>query len=538
VSEQRPLAPKGFKPKPVRPGNYVDRHPTRYIWRKDIQKLIRRVYEKFGWAAIHITTYVDHPASEFYEAFGGRDTASFDVWGPAGRGDPLPKELGDKVFDFIYSDPKPPWIDWIIWQARIRTREEGFVARPFGEDEFSFHNDHIHITFTGSYRRLPKVPLAGPVKPNPKPQPKPEDRPSPPQDDVWGIDVASHQGRLDMAGVKKEGYSFVVQKASEGTYYPNRSTQAAYPALARDNVKRAEAAGLVTGWYHYLTNGPVDKQVDNFLRVAGKDLDGKLVMVDVEDLSYDGVDYAPQARHVQGFVNELRRRIGDHPILIYSADWFWKPRIGRSIKALFPNLVPGEDIVTWDAEYVEPRTGFASAVWDNPLIQGGSKWAERWGGVPHKILQFTDRALVQGQYMDADKFNGTLDELKALTRTHKPAPVTPPPEEEEELPQVDREQERKAARAARLEKRKAERAEKRALQREEREAERVEKKDRPTKVGSKRGGAIGAGLYLLVDALQPYIEQIPPDAAAQLAPLIIGLAYFLPRVLEARALDE
>jgi hypothetical protein len=276
------------------------------------------------------------------------------------------------------------------------------------------------------------------------------------------------------------------------------------------------------------------------LRVAGKDLDGRLVMVDVEDLSYDGLDYAPQARHVQGFIRELRRRIGDHPILIYSADWFWKPRIGRSIKALFPDLVAGEDIVTWDAEYVEPRTGFASAVWDNPLIQGGKKWEERWGGIPHRILQFTDRALVQGQYMDADKFNGTLDELKALTRTHKPAPVSPPPpEEEEELPQVDREQERKAARATRLGQRKATRADKRAQARAERALERVEKKqDRPMKVGSKRGGAIGAGLYLLVDALHPYIEQIPPELAAQLAPLIIGLAYFLPRVLEARALDE
>ncbi len=526
------MAPKGFKPKPVRPGNYVDRHPTRYTWRKDIQELIRRIYEEFGWDALHITTYVDHPASEFYPEAGGRDTASLDIWGPGGRRDPLPKALGDKIYKFIYNDSKPPWIDWIIWRRVMRSRASGFVDTPFGTDEFSWHDDHIHITFTGSYRRLPKVPLEG--------GPVDEDKPGSPQDDVWGIDVASHQGRLNMSGVKKEGYSFVVQKASEGTYYPNRSTQAAYPALARANVADAEKAGLVVGWYHYLTNGPVDKQVENFLRVAGKDLDGKLVMVDVEDLSYDGADYAPQARHVQGFIRELRRRIGDHPILIYSADWFWKPRIGRSIKALFPDLVAGEDIVTWDAEYVEPRTGFASAVWDNPLIQGGKKWEERWGGIPHRILQFTDRALVQGQYMDADKFNGTLDELKALTRTHKPAPVTPPPpEEEEELPQVDREQERKAARATRLGQRKATRADKRAQARAERALERVEKKqDRPMKVGSKRGGAIGAGLYLLVDALHPYIEQIPPELAAQLAPLIIGLAYFLPRVLEARALDE
>src|SRR5215217_502351 len=136
-----PLAPPGFVELPVQPGSFMNRHPTRYEWREDVEDQIRRIYAAFPEFPIgSINTYVDHP-----ETF-GRDLDSFDVWGPGMRNDPIGFDLGGRVFDFIFNDPNPPLIDWIIWRRAIWTRASG-IFQGFGVDNFSFHDDHIHVTF-------------------------------------------------------------------------------------------------------------------------------------------------------------------------------------------------------------------------------------------------------------------------------------------------------------------------------------------------------------------------------------------------------
>lgn len=220
---------------------------------------------------------------------------------------------------------------------------------------------------------------------------------------MWGIDTSSHQGILPMKQIKSEGFGFHIQKASEGTYYPN-SLQVGYRDVARANVKNALAAGMISGYYHWLTNGDTKKQVDNFLRTTGENLEGKLVAIDVEHEPYPEVDYDPRSSDVKEFVLELRRRVGPHPIIIYCADWYWNGYMhAPTLKELFPNLEIGVDIIPWDAEYVTPREGYAARVWPNPLIQGGGKWDIRWGGAKHLILQFTDSAWVAGRAMDANR---------------------------------------------------------------------------------------------------------------------------------------
>ncbi|MGH3148790.1 MAG: glycoside hydrolase family 25 protein [Rubrobacter sp.] len=135
----RPLAPPGFRPLPVRPGNYEDRHPTRYQWREDVEAQIRRIYARFP--NVHINTYVDHP-----EGF-GRDRGSFDVWGPGGRNDDIDPDLGDRVFDFVFNDPNPPLIEWCIWRRAIWDHESK-MFQPFGNgSKFTNHEDHSHFTF-------------------------------------------------------------------------------------------------------------------------------------------------------------------------------------------------------------------------------------------------------------------------------------------------------------------------------------------------------------------------------------------------------
>ena len=113
------------------------------------------VYRQFGSDNIKINTYVQHPGDE-----GGRfarDTTSFDVWGPGGRmGEArqdffLPPKLGRQIYDFLFEDPNPPDIDWIIYEREMWTHARR-RKQPFGFDAFTFHDDHIHVTYLGRLR--------------------------------------------------------------------------------------------------------------------------------------------------------------------------------------------------------------------------------------------------------------------------------------------------------------------------------------------------------------------------------------------------
>ena len=140
------LAPPGFTPKaPQRPGNFLQRHPTRYRWNRHVKPMIRKLYREMGGPdEIHINTYVDHPQGDH------RTLTSIDVWGAGGRGVPIGKDKGDrvrrKVFQF-HNDPGMPTIEWAIWDRKIRRRHQKYRPRDFGTNEFTFHEDHVHVTF-------------------------------------------------------------------------------------------------------------------------------------------------------------------------------------------------------------------------------------------------------------------------------------------------------------------------------------------------------------------------------------------------------
>lgn len=117
-------------------GYYQDRHPTRYTWREDVESWARYLVDNYDcW----VNTYYDHPEGYW------RTETSIDVWGPAGRNDPLAVALGDEIWSLLFYYEGKPDIDWIIWRAQIWTRGGGF--QPFGTDDFSWHYDHIHVTY-------------------------------------------------------------------------------------------------------------------------------------------------------------------------------------------------------------------------------------------------------------------------------------------------------------------------------------------------------------------------------------------------------
>jgi hypothetical protein len=53
---------------------------------------------------------------------------------------------------YLMTDPRPPLIDWIIWRRRMWTRGKG-RWEPYGNNAFTYHDDHIHVTFIGPQRR-------------------------------------------------------------------------------------------------------------------------------------------------------------------------------------------------------------------------------------------------------------------------------------------------------------------------------------------------------------------------------------------------
>jgi hypothetical protein len=148
------FVPAGFVPLDPNfddPFDYVAVHPTRYEWRDDVEEVIRRLYRTFGKDNIHVNTYVEHPGDE--NGRWARDTAAFDVWGAGGRGSFLDQVLGDEVYHFLFDPLPPPDIDWIIYKRRMWTRAT-FSSRPFGFNDFTFHDDHIHVTYTGKFSLL------------------------------------------------------------------------------------------------------------------------------------------------------------------------------------------------------------------------------------------------------------------------------------------------------------------------------------------------------------------------------------------------
>jgi hypothetical protein len=89
----------------------------------------------------HINTYLDHPEGLH------RTLTSFDVWGPRGRGGPMGFAKGERVRKLVINDPGLPIIEWVIWQRKIRRLFQIYEPPPFGDNEFEFHDDHLHFTF-------------------------------------------------------------------------------------------------------------------------------------------------------------------------------------------------------------------------------------------------------------------------------------------------------------------------------------------------------------------------------------------------------
>ena len=200
--------------------------------------------------------------------------------------------------------------------------------------------------------------------------------------DVHGIDISHYQGDIDWEKLKanndvKYPIEFVFVKATEGGDHKDTT-------FTR-NFKAASKAGLVRGAYHFFTpkTDPI-KQAEFFIenvRLKAGDLPPVL------DVEVKGKNEDEEIRQrVKAWLQHVERHYGVKPIL-YTSYKFKERYLNDSVLNTYPY---------WIAHYYI----------DSVRYKG--KW---------KFWQHTDIGIVPGigEDVDLDVFNGTLDELKALT---------------------------------------------------------------------------------------------------------------------------
>ena len=135
--------------------SYISQHPTHFNWRSDVKRVVDKVQAKWPWKT-YINTYYWHPPYDPPAITKRYDATSFDVWGgglyngkyTGYRGKPLPDDLHEQIFNYIFNMPGAPYINWILtngwmWQGGRWTRYDPYD--PYNAD--MGHHRHIHVTY-------------------------------------------------------------------------------------------------------------------------------------------------------------------------------------------------------------------------------------------------------------------------------------------------------------------------------------------------------------------------------------------------------
>lgn len=204
---------------------------------------------------------------------------------------------------------------------------------------------------------------------------------------VYGPDISSYQAGMDLSHLADA--SFVIAKASEGTYYTDGSYQG----------WRRQAASLKKPfvWYHFLSSESAAAQVAHTKACVGDlTLPG---MLDVEPAGAS----KPTLAQVLAYADEAKAA-GLRLRLVYLPHWYWQELGSPSLAglasrglALISSSYPGG---TGSAPRLYP--GDKAAGW-NP-----------YGGVTPALYQYTNQATDGGRPLDYNAFRGTVEQLLAV----------------------------------------------------------------------------------------------------------------------------
>ncbi len=214
-----------------------------------------------------------------------------------------------------------------------------------------------------------------------------------------GIDVSAYQGNVDWGSIKAAGISFAFAKASEGTGFTDPTFQ--------QNWAGMQAAGVIRGAYLFFHPrfDPVE-QAQLFARCVSLGPNDLPPALDVE--VDDRMGPAAIVLNTQRCLVELERLTSRKPI-IYTGGWFWTPLL-RQFGSV-PGWVANYDV--WIADY----SGGGQPVM--PL--GFNNW---------RFWQYSAKGRFAGIGgdidVDVDVFNGTVNDLLALTGQGRAQPQPQP----------------------------------------------------------------------------------------------------------------
>lgn len=159
------------------------------------------------------------------------------------------------------------------------------------------------------------------------------------------IDISHHNGpSLDFAAAKLDGVLGVIHKASQGA--------SGIDPMYSANRKKANAAGMLWGAYHFATGNVALQQATHFLESIG-DPTGVLMVLDFEPNITGSSMSLDQARmfvtyiHAQtgrwpGFYSGsmIKQLLGDKKDDVLANCWFWLAQYG-------PKATVPENWTTW-----------------------------------------------------------------------------------------------------------------------------------------------------------------------------------------------
>ncbi len=190
---------------------------------------------------------------------------------------------------------------------------------------------------------------------------------------IKGVDVSQYQQHVDWKKLISLGIQFGCCKATEGAFFTDKFFQENWVNMKSFNLPRIA--------YHYFHPSIDPKiQAEHFCKVVGPLLKQDMLMMDWE--TTDGVPSYSDIENGTIFLNTVEKMTGKRPI-IYTGPYF--------IEALA--LPPSFDkYLLWVAHY-GAKCPLVPLPWKN--------WT---------FWQYTD-----ANGLDMDLFNGTLEQLKALT---------------------------------------------------------------------------------------------------------------------------
>lgn len=194
---------------------------------------------------------------------------------------------------------------------------------------------------------------------------------------IKGIDVSKHNGKIDWAKVKANGYEFVYIKHSQGV--------GALDPKFSDHFQAAKAAGFKVGLYHFASLNSPDEVADAkaeaeyFLKQTSNVKADLLPVIDVET---NEVNLTPS--EVEQWIQTYYDAMGGK-VILYSGSWFLNSNLHSNHKL--------GNIPLWLSSYPFDRT---QSVVTDELIPKLKQPKPPIGWTHYDVWQWTGKGTLDG----------------------------------------------------------------------------------------------------------------------------------------------